>query len=99
MLAVLFLTWWWVRRRSRPTAPPPEVIVGDYSRPPEAYAALATRLADQGVARRSGETIEAFAHRTGGPVGDALRRYADWRYGGQGSAAEICRELDTLGHP
>lgn len=78
---------WWRLRKER------GAVRGDgldFDPPPLAFARFEARLAERGLGRRTGETIERWAERLGNPaLRDALLGYARGRYGGEvGGAVE-----------
>jgi transglutaminase-like putative cysteine protease len=72
---------WWRTRRER------GVMRGDgleFDPPPPAFARLEARLAERGLGRRTGETLERWADRLGSAdLRDTLLGYARARYGGE----------------
>jgi hypothetical protein len=56
----------------------------EFDPPPLAFARLQARLAERGLGRRTGETIERWANRLGSAdLRDTLLGYARARYGGE----------------
>jgi protein-glutamine gamma-glutamyltransferase len=72
---------WWRTRRER------GVMRGDgleFDPPPPAFARFEARLAERGLGRRTGETLERWGDRLGSAdLRDALLGYARARYGGE----------------
>jgi transglutaminase-like putative cysteine protease len=72
---------WWRTRRER------RAMRGDgleFDPPPPAFARFEARLAERGLGRRTGETLERWADRLGSAdLRDTLLAYARARYGGE----------------
>jgi hypothetical protein len=72
---------WWRTRRER------RAIRGDgleFDPPPPAFARFEARLAERGLGRRTGETLERWADRLGSAdLRDTLLGYTRARYGGE----------------
>jgi transglutaminase-like putative cysteine protease len=80
----------------------PELVVEEgVEGPPDWLGPLLQALAADGLERQGTEPVEVFAGRVGeagkGEAAALLRRYAALRYGGQGDAAVLAREVAGLG--
>lgn len=108
LLAIVLLTllplalWWQWRRRPRPLPRHLDPAVIDAPLP--VGRRLLDALASIGLERAAGETLEAFAQRVAaaapsslsGPQGAALLlRYADLRYGGDGTPAALAQQVEA----
>ena len=88
-----------IRARWRPRAPRrPEPL--RYALPPKELELLLSTLGARGHRREGAETIEHFSGRLEaageGEAAAVLRRYAGWRYGGEGEGEQIAVELQAM---
>jgi transglutaminase-like putative cysteine protease len=79
---VVFAAQRWLRTRRERRARPGDGL--EFDPPPPAFARFEARLAERGLGRRTGETLERWADRLGSAdLRDALLGYTRARYGGE----------------